>query len=135
MPNADILLAVATADGHTAGFKDARDGTSHANPHPSAIGVCSQESDVWQAWQDGYKTGYVDGVEILRDHLRNLLARIHRDGGHYTAAHGIDKAVKDADLLVTNLVYKNERMRNVLLEIRHTLDKTAADRIPADLLH
>lgn len=135
MPNADILNAVATADGHTAGFKDARDGTSHANPHPAAIGVCAVESDIWQAWQDGYKAGYVDGVEILRDHLRNLLARIHRDGGHYVTAHGIDKATLDADLLVVNTYNKNERLRNVLLEIRHTLDKTEAARIPVDLLH
>jgi len=135
MPNADILITVAKADGHTAGFKDARDGTSHANPHPAAVGVCSAESEVWQAWQDGYKDGYVDGVEILRDHLRNLLARVHCDGGHYVAAHGIDKATLDADLLIVAVRAKNERLRNTLLEVRHTLDKTAAAAIPADLLH
>jgi predicted RNA-binding Zn-ribbon protein involved in translation (DUF1610 family) len=32
--------------------------------------------------------------------LRNLLARIHRDGGHYVEAHGIDKALADADAKV-----------------------------------
>jgi len=29
--------------------------------------------------------------------LGNLLARIHRDGGHYIAKHGWDKAAEDAD--------------------------------------
>lgn len=27
----------------------------------------------------------------------NLLARIHRDGGHYTEQHGVAKSVEDAD--------------------------------------
>lgn len=36
-------------------------------------------------------------------HLRNLLARIHRDGGHYLAQHGLDKAVADADAIVARL--------------------------------
>lgn len=34
--------------------------------------------------------------------LRNLLAIIHRDGGHYGTAHGIDKAVGDGMTLVTH---------------------------------
>ena len=32
--------------------------------------------------------------------LLNLLCRIHRDGGHYIAEHGLDKAVEDADIRV-----------------------------------
>lgn len=28
--------------------------------------------------------------------LRDLLAVIHRDGGHYVEAHGLDKAIEDA---------------------------------------
>lgn len=36
-------------------------------------------------------------------HLRNLLARIHRDGGEYTAKHGIEKSVADADQIVADL--------------------------------
>lgn len=32
--------------------------------------------------------------------LINLLCRIHRDGGHYIAEHGLDKAVEDADIRV-----------------------------------
>lgn len=33
--------------------------------------------------------------------LRNLLARIHGDGGHYVEEHGLDKALEDADELVS----------------------------------
>lgn len=38
-----------------------------------------------------------------KQQLSNLLARIHRDGGHYEAEHGTDKAVDDADTIVANL--------------------------------
>jgi hypothetical protein len=33
----------------------------------------------------------------VRHDLNNLLARIHRDGGHYVERHGLKKAVEDAD--------------------------------------
>lgn len=36
-------------------------------------------------------------------HLLNLLARIHRDGGHYTMKHGLEKSVADADKIVAKL--------------------------------
>jgi hypothetical protein len=35
--------------------------------------------------------------------MSNLLARIHRDGGHYESEHGQIKAVDDADLIVAKL--------------------------------
>ena len=35
--------------------------------------------------------------------LVTLLCRIHRDGGHYLAEHGLDKAVADADIKVAEL--------------------------------
>lgn len=38
--------------------------------------------------------------------LLNLLARIHRDGGHYTMKHGLEKSVEDAHKVVANLVVK-----------------------------
>jgi hypothetical protein len=34
--------------------------------------------------------------------LRNLLARIHGDGGHHLEAHGLDKSLEDADVLIAN---------------------------------
>lgn len=39
-------------------------------------------------------------VSPLTHHLKNLLARIHRDGGHYTEKHGIAKASEDAEQIV-----------------------------------
>ena len=39
-------------------------------------------------------------------HLLNLLARIHGDGGHYTAEHGLEKSVSDADQKVADLHLK-----------------------------
>jgi len=36
--------------------------------------------------------------------LLNLLAVIHRDGGHYTAQHGVEKACKDAEKRVIELL-------------------------------
>jgi hypothetical protein len=44
-----------------------------------------------------------DGGNQRDNHLGNLLARIHRDGGHYESEHGTDKAAEDADLIVANL--------------------------------
>lgn len=35
--------------------------------------------------------------------IGNLLARIHRDGGHYQNDHGTLKAAEDADLIVATL--------------------------------
>lgn len=48
----------------------------------------------------------IDDVELreqrdrLKNQLGNLLARAHRDGGHYQAAHGTEKACKDADMAI-----------------------------------
>jgi len=44
-----------------------------------------------------------DMLEADAQELSNLLARIHRDGGHYEAEHGRGKAVADADLVVSKL--------------------------------
>jgi len=43
-----------------------------------------------------------------RANVGNLLARIHRDGGHYEARHGTAKAVADADLIVAELFARKE---------------------------
>lgn len=43
-------------------------------------------------------------VSRLRRQLCDLLARAHRDGGHYTEAVGIDRSVQDAhDAIAANL--------------------------------
>ena len=90
---------------------------------PEAMRGCvswvSTASDA--SWQDGWRTGYAIGKgQSLRapiaaapptpqpepsaeDLLQELLARIHRDGGHYACAHGLAKAAADADQLVIAL--------------------------------
>jgi hypothetical protein len=49
----------------------------------------------------------------------NLLARIHRDGGHYVAKHGVKEAVADADTIVAELLSKHDD--------REALEKRLAD--------
>ena len=50
-------------------------------------------------------------AHALRNSLHNLLAVVHRDGGHHTAAHGTDESSKDAEALVTALREENARLR------------------------
>jgi hypothetical protein len=46
-----------------------------------------------------YKEIAIELLRVQRD-LCNLLARIHRDGGHHTEACGLEKSVADADAAV-----------------------------------
>jgi hypothetical protein len=52
--------------------------------------------------------------------LRELLAAVHRDGGHYTYRHGIEQSVVDAMVTVAAL-------HSVLHEARSTLDDDRRD--------
>lgn len=45
-----------------------------------------------------------DALDALARRLSNLLAVIHRDGGHYEAEHGAEKACADAEALVIALL-------------------------------
>ena len=42
----------------------------------------------------------IERLKRERHHIYDLLARIHRDGGQYTAEHGIEKACDDAEAQV-----------------------------------
>jgi hypothetical protein len=42
----------------------------------------------------------IDSLKRERHHIYDLLARIHRDGGQYTAEHGVEKACDDAEAQV-----------------------------------
>lgn len=62
----------------------------------------------WEIDSQGYEVEYRElyaapVVQQYEAHLLSLLARIHRDGGHYTAEHGLEKSVADADLKVAHL--------------------------------
>lgn len=52
----------------------------------------------------------------------NLLARIHRDGGQYTAQHGAEKSVADADLLVANRFAELDEARADLADEQAKVD-------------
>lgn len=45
----------------------------------------------------------LDMLEADAQQVSNLLARIHRDGGHYESKHGRSKAINTADLIVAKL--------------------------------
>ena len=42
----------------------------------------------------------IDRLKRERHHIYDLLARIHRDGGQYTAEHGVEKSCDDAEAQV-----------------------------------
>lgn len=46
--------------------------------------------------------------------LGNLLAVIHRDGGHYQAEHGSEKAAKDAEALWCELAEQIDALKSEL---------------------
>jgi len=50
--------------------------------------------------------------------LLDILARVHGDGGHYTDEHGIDKAVADADVIISNLMMVAEEAISWCMEER-----------------
>jgi hypothetical protein len=54
-----------------------------------------------KAFYAGFAAGNMSGSS--HKHLLSLLARVHRDGGHYVAEHGVDQAVFDADIIVADL--------------------------------
>jgi len=45
-------------------------------------------------------------AKYYRTKLKNVLAVAHRDGGQYTATHGIEKSTKDAIQIIANAIVK-----------------------------
>jgi hypothetical protein len=58
-------------------------------------------------------------------HLGNLLARIHRDGGQYHAAHGTEKAVSDADRISAERTGQIDELRAEVERARRQQDRLA----------
>ena len=48
--------------------------------------------------------------QATKRYLGNLLARIHRDGGHYQSEHGTEKAACDAEMLVCGWLGQAEQI-------------------------
>lgn len=57
-------------------------------------------------------------VEAAEQHVGGLLARIHRDGGHYQAEHGMEKAVADAYEIVASLLQEKDRADRLAVLLR-----------------
>jgi hypothetical protein len=78
---------------------------------PSDLYRSITEPEGWRERDAAHVAKFVNAIPPVRDPhrggdsyeasmLRNLLARIHRDGGHYVERHGLDKALEDADAKV-----------------------------------
>lgn len=67
-------------------------------------------------------------LQMAEGRLHNLLARIHRDGGHYTEEHGVEKACRDADLRVAEAYGRIAELEVALRDacIGHADDCTCA---------
>lgn len=63
----------------------------------------------------------------LAAQLGCLLARIHRDGGHYQSEHGIDRACADADMKVVELIATSEALAT-RLAASERLERLHSDR-------
>jgi hypothetical protein len=48
--------------------------------------------------------------DALNNHLGNLLAVIHRDGGHYQGDNGTDQAVSDGMQIVSSLIAERDAL-------------------------
>lgn len=73
--------------------------------------------------RDAERIGKVIGTEGALAWLGNLLAVIHRDGGHYVEQHGWVKAAKDAEAIVLELRNRSRTWR----EFEHASTTFEAD--------
>ena len=51
-------------------------------------------------------------MKTHKELLLNLLATIHRDGGHYVDDHGVEKATEDAMKKVVAWIHKVQPIQN-----------------------
>lgn len=69
------------------------------------------------------------GATVNATPLRNLLARIHRDGGHHTGAVGLEQSIVDAEAVVIELLaqadqqQRIERLERAIMELRGAVQK------------
>lgn len=63
---------------------------------------------------------YYSEYQKLEQQRDDLLARIHRDGGHYAEENGIDKAIDDAHIKVAELYLQREELLAELQKIAGT---------------
>lgn len=68
--------------------------------------------------RDNFKAMIGDkSKEELAHHLMNLLAIIHRDGGHFVSDHGIDQGVERASKICVENNHIRDRVTNLTREV------------------
>ena len=70
----------------------------------------------------------IDRLKRERHHIYDLLARIHRDGGQYTAEHGVEKSCDDAEAQVVAWIDTINEV-DALIEQARIADSEACARI------
>jgi hypothetical protein len=130
-----------------AGLRDEPDGPREMNPRAWIVTKQGMTGDLYEAlaWNNDGKplgvsittpTPLYEG-EALRAKLTkldDLLAVIHRDGGHYQAEHGTAKAIEDAIAAVHALRAANGDLRDELEAFQASNDIRGAevDRLRAE---
>ena len=70
----------------------------------------------------------IERLKRERHHIYDLLARIHRDGGQYTAEHGVEKSCDDAEAQVVAWIDTINGV-DALIEQARIADSEACARI------
>ncbi|WP_326526753.1 hypothetical protein [Dokdonella sp.] len=70
----------------------------------------------------------IERLKRDRHHIYDLLARIHRDGGQYTAEHGVEKSCDDAEAQVVAWIDTINGV-DALIEQARIADSEACARI------
>ena len=65
-------------------------------------------------------------LEKSEEHLGNILAMLHRDGGHYQGEHGTDNAVGEATMVWSELILRAEKTEADLAAARAAVDSVMA---------
>lgn len=104
------------------------------NVQPFWSALSDQERDELTGESSPETTALRTELVRLRDLLRkaeferdDLLAVIHRDGGHYLGEHGVSKAVADAHATWAAMVARKERIEHDLREMRDSMRKAHPD--------
>lgn len=79
-----------------------------ADSKPSRVEIAARATVLENATLREKVVALTEQVERLTKPLSELLAIIHRDGGHYQAAHGAEKAAADAATVWANLQLRAE---------------------------
>ena len=69
----------------------------------------------------------IQDLQLAKNLLLDLLATIHRDGGHYTGQHGLEKSVQDAHQEVLHLHAGDEGNLNYRVFYEELVGKIVGD--------